>query len=166
MSKDNKKKNEEGKKDNAVLIIAFLVILLGIALYFVFYDSVKIESTQSLKLTVQQDMTTADGQTRIVQATYNLDITKDNFSKSEVENTIRESMASFTYEEITGDDAVENLKDKVKYDLEGIVGVGNVGDVYITDFTTDALKNDYNASAQWEQRSNGIMNGLFENIGN
>ncbi len=148
------------------IIIALLFLLLVSALIFAFTSGISFSSTSSYTLDVNQKKTKDDGETyRNVTATYNVEVNSNKVSKKDVESVIYETMDKFSYEDITGEDALQNLKDQAKKNLERQFGEENVDNIYISDFNANSSNTNYGiTSSESHKQRNKIMGGLFPNM--
>ncbi len=158
MATNNKEKNR-----STMLVILFLLALLMLVFIFTMSNGISFDTDQSFETTVSVQAPTEEGDYKTITATYSIEVNDKDINKGQVDEIIRNSMEEFTYEEFTGDDALENLKLQVSQDLEDEVGFGNVNGVYILDYATGTVppKSDYEAS---QENRNEIMKGLFKNM--
>ncbi len=156
-------KNAEKNRSTA-LVVLFLIALLILVFIFTIGGGISFDTAQNFKTTVSVQAPTAEGDYKTVTATYSIEVNNKDINKGQVNEIIRGSMESFTYEDYTqGDDSLENLKQKVSDDLENEVGFGNVTGVYISDYATGSVPPSSKEQESQESR-NGIMKGLFKNI--
>ncbi len=158
MAKQNTEKNR-----STMLVVLFLVALLILVFIFTISGGISFETAQSFETTVAVQAPTKDGEYKTVTATYNIEVNDKEINKGQVDEIIRGSMEEFTYEDYTGDDALENLKSQVSSDLENEVGFGNVTGVYISEYATGNVTPSTDVEKSQENR-NGIMKGLFKNM--
>ncbi len=151
------------KSRTTLLVILFLVALLMLVFIFTISGGISFDTEQQFKTTVSVQAPTQDGDRKAVTATYNIEVNDKDITKGQVDQIIRSSMETFTYEDFTGDNALENLKAKVSEDLEDEVGYGNVTGVYISDYITGPVPPKSDVEQSKEDR-NGIMQGLFQNM--
>ncbi len=152
------------KNRSTMLVVLFLLALLILVFIFTIGGGINFDTAQSFKTTVSVQAPTSEGEYKTVTATYNIEVNDQDINKGQVDEVIRKSMETFTYEDYTqGDDALENLKSKVSVELENEVGFGNVTEVRITEYATGGQTPTTAIQESQEQR-NGIMKGLFKNM--
>ncbi len=145
-------------------IIALLIILLIAAVMLAVTNGVSMGSVSTYNTTITQQKILEDGSFKNVTASFSVEVEGTQVSKSDVEAVLFETMESFTYEEFTGDNAMENLKASSKAVLSRQFGDANIKSIYITDYNTNAKSTDYGASTESIERRNSIMKGLFQNM--
>ncbi len=160
-SKDIKKNTDR----MTILIIVFLVVLLIGAIYFTFSSGISFVTMDTYVTSITQSKVSDDGTPKTVTATYNVEVDSVEVSKKEVEAVLVETMNDFTYEEFTGDDAMENLKTSASANLEQRFGGENIGEIYISDYNANVpLNSGENVNTESIESRNGIMNGLFKSM--
>ncbi len=167
-SRTGKRNSKDIKKNTdrvTILIIVFLLGLLIAAIYFTFSEGISFVTMDTYVTTITQSKVKDDGTPKTVTATYNVEVDSLEVSKDEVESVLIETMNDFTYEEFTGDDAMENLKTSAMANLEQRFGGENVGEVYISDYNANVpLNSGQNVNTESVESRNTIMNGLFKGM--
>ncbi len=163
MANKSATKNSADKNRSTRLVILFLIALLILVFIFTISGGISFDTTQNFETTVSVQAPTEDGDYKTVTATYSIEVNDNDINKGQVDEIIRNSMETFTYEEFTGDNALVNLKYKVSEDLENEVGFGNVTGVYISDYATGTVPAKSDVEQSQEDR-NEIMQGLFKNM--
>ncbi len=163
MATKGTKKGAE-KNRSTMLVVLFLFALLILVFIFTISGGIDLDTAQTFKTTVSVQAPTAEGDYKTVTASYNIEVNDKDINKGQVDEVIRGSMESFSYEDYTqGDAALETLKTQVSEDLEAEVGFGNVTSIHITDYATGNVPSTTAVEESQENR-NGIMKGLFKNM--
>ncbi len=165
-SNKNKNNNNDIKKNTdrmTYIIIAILMMLLIGALIFAFSSGITFNTVSVYQTTITQSKVKEDGTPKTVTATYNVEVNGSEVTKQEVESVLVDTMNGFTYEEFTGDNAMENLKDSAMANLQSQFGHENVTDIYLSDYNANS-SGDESISSQQTEKRNGIMGGLFKNM--
>ncbi len=163
---NNKNNNIKKNTDRMTVIIVLLLLTLLIgALVFAFSSDITFESISTYTSTIIQPKVKEDGTQKTVSATYNVEVDSNEVSKKEVEAVLNDTMEGFTYEEFTGDNAMENLKESAMANLKAEFGQENVKDIYISDFNANISAAEIQgATNESVEKRNGIMGGLFKQI--
>ncbi len=155
-------KQVRSQNQKLILTLAFVIIGLLAVIVVIITGGISMKTTQTLNTTMTQTIETKDGKPRNLKVTYSVGLEGNDISRAEVKETIKETMSTYSYEEMTSGDAVERLKRDVHRNLEEVVGVGNVGDIYISDFNANASAKDVPVQdSEWIERRKGIMQGIF-----
>ncbi len=166
LSSKNKNVNKNTDRMTIIIVAILLALLIG-ALVFAFSSDITFESISIYKTTITQPKVREDGTQKTVTATYNVEVDSNAVSKQEVEAVLAETMDGFTYEEFTGDNAMENLKESAMANLEAEFGQENIKDIYISDYNANlsaAQEQAQGATTESVEKRNGIMGGLFKKM--
>ncbi len=163
----NKSKSNAEKNTNrmTIIIVVLLTVLLILALVFAFSQGITFEATTTYTTTITQSKVREDGTPKTVTVTYNVEVDGTDVPKDEVEAVLVETMNDFSYEEFTGDNAIENLKTSAMANMDKRFGGGNVTSIYVSDYNADApITNGENVNTESVENRNGIMKGLFKGM--
>lgn len=160
----NVKKNKKQSSTGTTVLIVALSLILVIAIFFAFNSDFSFSSVGTITTTVVESKMTDDGETRNVKATYSVDVDKSKVTNEDVQRVATETMSSFTYDQLTGDNAMENLKDATRNNLEMEFGMDSIEGVYLSEFNTNAPEESSSGVSESQERRNEIMKGLFPNM--
>ncbi len=164
-NKNNKNSVDKNTNRMTMIIVFLLTLLLILALVFAFSQGITLESTTTYTTTITQSKVKEDGVPKTVTVTYNVEVDGTEVPKEDVEAVLVETMNDFTYEEFTGDNAMENLKTSAMANMEKRFGGGTITSIYVSDYNADAGNaSGENVNTESVENRNGIMKGLFKGM--
>lgn len=168
-SKNNKSKgkSDTSEKDRKITLIfvGFLIILLLGVIYVAFLSSgITFDSSQTYTATVVQDKTTADGSSKTVKVTCDIEANPNEVDQKQVQESVQTIVDEYTYEELTGDNAMDNLKNSIMTELQKHVGFENVTSIYLAEYDTNYSGKKEGGYAKGQEQRNENMKGLFKNM--
>lgn len=166
-NKKNKEKAESMDKERKMtwILVGFLVVLLFGAIFLaVSNGGISFDSVQSYTTTVIEHKTTENGENKTVKVTCDIEANPKEVDQQLVNESVQSVVESFSYEQLTGDNAMDSLKSSIITELQKQVGFENVSSIYLSEYDTNYKGNDNGSVSESQEQRSKNMKGLFKNM--
>lgn len=157
--KDIKKETKRETK----IVVGILIALVVLALMYTYKVASGDGETFSIGVDLSTSTTDADGVPYYIEGDVSVELPKEAQRKVDVDSVEKEVKAAsddLSYDDVKGDDSINNIKDGIKESLveSGTIPEGTNVDVYVTDLYTSYTPSNKNKGEKNNQ--NQIFNAI------
>lgn len=165
MQSKNKIESTDKERKTTWILIGFLIVLLFAAVYLAFSSGTfTFDTVQSYSTTVIADKTTESGENKTVKVTCDIEANPKEVDQKSVDESVQSVVEKYSYEQLTGDNAMDSLKNSIITELQKQVGFENVSSIYLSEYDTDYSGNGNSQYSEGQEQRNRNMKGLFPNM--
>lgn len=170
MARENNNKNikvesTDNNRRMTWILIGFLVVLLFGVIYVALVNTdFSFDSVQSYTSTVIEHKITESGENKTVKVTCDIEANPKSVNQKQVDESVQSVVENYSYEQLTGDNAMDDLKNSIITELQKQVGFENVSSIYLSEYDTNYSGNENSEYMEGQEQRNQNMKGLFKNM--
>lgn len=134
-------------RKNAVIVIGIFAVLIAVAVISIIFFPNVFKSASLLKdgnrldiPTVESYVKSEDGDSHRLRVNFSIKVDGDKtFTKSDLQNYIKDAVDGLKYEEVSGEGGVEYIKNEVMKKLSEHIEAGELSGLYISDLAVGDL---------------------------